>query len=337
MPADLRPALLALLLTHPAQALDLAFPGPAQETLATAETGTAYNLPVGPWDGETFLSRRVEGTLDRRAFRIDTTLSTVDLMAALRPQVTAAGWRILYECDAPVCGGFDFRFASPILPEPEMHVDLGDFRVLSADRGDSALNLIVSRSPRAGFVQLTLARPGTAPAAPNTAATPPQPAPALPDLPDLPIADPPLPDPGAAAVDAPPSAAPGAAGSLVARLQAEGHVVLDDLRFASGAGDLEPGDYPSLAELADWLRQDPARRIALVGHTDASGGLDSNIVLSKRRASAVRARLVGAHDVPPAQVVAQGVGYLAPLAANTTEAGRQRNRRVEAVLLDSNE
>jgi OOP family OmpA-OmpF porin len=334
MPADLRPALLALLLTHPAQALDLAFPGPAQETLATAETGTAYDLPVGPWDGETFLSRRVEGTLERRAFRIDTMLSTVDLMAALRPQVSAAGWRILYECDAPVCGGFDFRFASPILPEPEMHVDLGDFRVLSADRGDAALNLIVSRSPRAGFVQLTLARPGSAPALSAAAATPPRRAP---DLPELPVADPPLPDPGIGGADAPPPAAPAAAGSLATRLQAEGHVVLDDLRFASGAGDLEPGDYPSLAELADWLRQDPARRIALVGHTDASGGLDSNILLSRRRASAVRARLVGAHGVPPAQLEAQGVGYLAPLAANTTEAGRQRNRRVEAVLLDPDE
>ena len=51
---------------------------------------------------------------------------------------------------------------------------------------------------------------------------------------------------------------------------------------------------PRWIALADWLAADPARRIALVGHTDASGGLAANIALSKQRAEAVRQALLTA-------------------------------------------
>ncbi len=328
MPDLPRPLLLVLVLAGaPAQALDLAFPGPAQQTSVASENGAAYALPVGPWDGETFLSRRVEGTITRRAFRIDGPQSTVSLMAFLRTQVEKDGWRILYECDAPVCGGFDFRFATVILPEPDMHVDLGDFRVLSADRGVEVLNLIVSRSPRAGFVQITQAAPGPA-AEPR--ADPASPAGRLPEM--LPPPEPVDPVPGAVA--APGAPTPDAAiGDVVARLEAEGHAALPGLRFASGASTLEPGDYSVLEALAAWLRADPSRRVAIVGHTDASGGLEANVVLSRRRADAVREALLSGHGIPAAQVEAEGVGYLAPIAPNTTPAGREINRRVEAVVL----
>ena len=107
---------------------------------------------------------------------------------------------------------------------------------------------------------------------------------------------------------------------------------MEDLAFASGAGALLPGDYPSLAALADWLAANPEARIVLVGHTDASGGLAGNVALSKQRAASVRAALLAVPGVQAAQVGAEGVGYLAPRAPNQTEEGRQKNRRVEAVL-----
>ena len=71
----------------------------------------------------------------------------------------------------------------------------------------------------------------------------------------------------------------------------------------------------------------------LVGHTDTVGSLDANIALSRRRAEAVRARLVEAHGVDGARIDARGVGYLAPAVANDSDEGREANRRVEAVLL----
>ena len=93
--------------------------------------------------------------------------------------------------------------------------------------------------------------------------------------------------------------------------------------------------HHSLQALAAFLRADPARRVTLVGHTDTVGALDRNIALSKRRAASVLERLVSAHGVPRAQIAAEGMGYLAPIASNLTPEGREANRRVEVVLLNT--
>ena len=71
--------------------------------------------------------------------------------------------------------------------------------------------------------------------------------------------------------------------------------------------------------------------MVIVGHSDSSGDLEMNRALSERRAEAVRAALVE-RGVAPGQLAAEGVGYLAPLTANSTEEGRAINRRVELVL-----
>jgi len=108
---------------------------------------------------------------------------------------------------------------------------------------------------------------------------------------------------------------------------------LRGLDFASGAATLGVGPYDSLAALAGTLRAQPELAIALVGHTDDVGALDGNIALSRARAEAVRTRLVETHGVPHARIAAYGVGYLAPRGPNDTEAGRDRNRRVEVVIV----
>ncbi|MBD3765792.1 MAG: OmpA family protein, partial [Rhodobacterales bacterium] len=124
---------------------------------------------------------------------------------------------------------------------------------------------------------------------------------------------------------------PGAADPLARALRRDGFAVLEDLAFATGSAELARGDIASLAVLAAMLAADPGMRLALVGHTDAAGGLEANIALSRARAVAVRNRLL-ALGADPARVVAEGVGWLAPRATNLTDEGRQRNRRVEAVL-----
>ena len=72
-----------------------------------------------------------------------------------------------------------------------------------------------------------------------------------------------------------------------------------------------------------------------MGHTDTVGGLEANVALSRRRAASVRDRLIERHGVPAEQLEAHGTGYLAPVAPNTTAEGREANRRVEAVLLET--
>jgi outer membrane protein OmpA-like peptidoglycan-associated protein len=312
------------LLPGQAPAVELALPGPANLTASQREEAATFGLPTGPWDGAAIPARSLDGTVERRAWRVEVPgMPTLSLMAPLRDQIAADGYRILFECETEACGGFDFRYGSDLLPEPEMHVDLGDFRFLAAERGDEALALMVSRSAMAGFVQMTRVLPAGAPASVLTSVDPAPLRMAGSAAPLRPLDD------GAATVTL---SASGSPPDVILSLDTVGRVVLDDLVFQIGASDLAQGEYASLAAVAAWLRQDPARRIALVGHTDASGGLETNIVISQRRADSVRAKLVGTFGIPAAQVTSEGVGYLAPLASNATEEGRKVNRRVEAVV-----
>lgn len=293
-------------------------PGTAEETAREQDALSSYALPIGPWADGSMLTQPVEGRIERTAWRIAAPgASTLAILAPIRRALLEDGWRVLFECDALGCGGFDFRYSTTILPEPAMHVDLADFRFLALRRGsgDTAeyQSLLVSRSSVAGHVQRVLVASPAAGADPEPEPSARQGTPAL-----FPVAP----------------ADPAVAGAVrsVAEALESGTVALDDLEFETGAAGLSSGDYASLAGLAAYLADHPDRAIVLVGHTDASGGLAANIALSKRRAEAVRARLIADHGVNPAQASAEGVGYLAPRASNLTEEGRTRNRRVEAML-----
>ena len=294
---------LLLLLSGPAAALDLVLPAPVAGQQDAGENPASVELPTGPFAAGALPVRRVTGALDRRAWQLDAPrLTLTELAEPLRDQLLAQGYDILFDCETRACGGFDFRFAIEVMPEPGMHVDLGDFRFIAAEKGAEVVNLLVSRSPGYGFVQLTR------------------------------IAPEPMADAGSRTADpAPVAPVPGQMpGDPAAALAAGGAVVLEDLVFASGSSALEAGDYPSLAALADWLAADAARRVVLVGHTDDSGGLEANIALSRKRAQAVRQALLD-RGAAAGQVSAEGVGPLAPRATNLTEEGRRKNRRVEAV------
>lgn len=304
--------LLAFALVAPAAeaAPTLSLPPAAVRTAEDQNEMGSYVLPVGPWQNGRAETIRAEGEVTRTAWRVpgaDT--STMALLATLRDQLGTEGFEILFECDTDACGGFDFRYGLDVLPEPEMHVDLGDFRYLCARRiggpTPDYVALLVSRSSAAGFVQMT--RVGAALSAP------------------LPIA--------AARFD--PAAAKPSTESLSDQLVATGKVVLADLLFESGSTDLGEGEFASLAALADFLTANPDKTLALVGHTDAEGSLAANVALSRKRAESVKARLVSDFAVNPAQLTADGVGFLSPVASNLTPEGRTRNRRVEALIVST--
>lgn len=309
-----RALFLLALLPAPVSALTLDIPGAPVLVAEELADPAAYALPVGPYAGGTLPVRVTEGAVRRQAWRIRAAgVDPLQVIAPLRDQLRAQGFAVLLDCDTAICGGFDFRFATEVMPPPAMHVDLGDFRFLAAERSDGTperVGILVSRSAAQVFVQVIhAAPPGAAPALAQPDAAPLQPA-------DAP----------------PPASVPGDFGYT---LEAEGRVVLADLAFATGSAQLAEGEFTSLAALAAYLRADAGRRVALVGHTDAEGPLDANIRLSQRRAASVVERLATAHDVPRAQMTAEGMGWLAPLATNLTPEGREANRRVEAVLLPS--
>jgi len=296
----MRPLLAAVLALAPATALAFApqLPPGAAETAASESPATVYHLPLGPWTQAGFDRATLEGARRDRAWRLSANqLTTTQILGLLRDQIRADGYDILFECETQSCGGFAFRYETFTLPEPAMHVDLGDFRFLSARRGSDHLGLLVSRSSESGFVQLTELS-----TAPSQTPVPTAPADA--------------------------SASPG----LGLQLEMQGHVALDDLSFESGATALGPGPFPSLEGLAAYLAATPLARVALVGHTDTEGSLEANVTVSRRRAEAVRERLIRDHGVAPERVSAEGAGWLAPRTGNQTPEGRMQNRRVEAVL-----
>ena len=320
-----RPPLVAVLVTAGlalpglAQAVTLEMPFSAVPSVGKTETYSSYALPTAAFANGAVPSRIVEGPLRQTAWRIDAPgATTLELLMPLRAQLAELGFKTVFECETVACGGFDFRYGTLILPEPDMHVDLGDFRFYAAERADEVVSLMISRTANAGFVQMIHVG-GAQEAAPLLTAS--SKASVLP--PSEMAAATPL-------AAAPPVAAQG--GSLAEQLVSGGAVVLEDLVFTSGSSTLVAGEYPSLDALAAWMRDNPTLRVALVGHTDASGGLEGNIALSRKRAEAVLQYLVQEERIPASRLEAQGVGYLAPRASNLTEDGRDKNRRVEVMV-----
>ncbi|MHB8093493.1 MAG: OmpA family protein [Candidatus Aminicenantales bacterium] len=114
-------------------------------------------------------------------------------------------------------------------------------------------------------------------------------------------------------------------------IRATGHAAVYGINFDSGKSTIKPESAQAIAEIAKLLKADPGLKIHVVGHTDNTGGVDSNIKLSQERAEAVLQALVRDHGIAAARLRAFGCGLFAPVASNDTEEGRAKNRRVELV------
>lgn len=294
----------ALLMAGPVFALDLAVPAGANLVYSEEPSADSYEMPTGPYANGALPARTVAGQVSVQVWQVQNAdLTSRSLLDTLKAQVALQGFDTVFSCTTLDCGGFDFRFGTRVAPGPEMYVNLRDFRFVSAenDQGE-ALSLLVSRRDALGFVQLILVTPdGQTPSIETTK----------------------TPAPAAVSYATP----------VLQQLVGSGRAVLSDVIFETGKSSLTGSDHASLSALAGYLKQNPSRRIVLVGHTDATGSLDGNINVSRSRAQSVRDALVRGLGVPAAQVDAQGAGYLSPIATNDTEDGRTANRRVEAVLL----
>jgi outer membrane protein OmpA-like peptidoglycan-associated protein len=119
--------------------------------------------------------------------------------------------------------------------------------------------------------------------------------------------------------------------AMATALEAEGRLAIDNIYFDFGKADLLPESDAALTEIARLLSGSADLAVYVVGHTDAVGSLEANLDLSRRRAEAVVAALAARHGVAEGRAVPAGVGPLAPVATNATDAGRALNRRVEIV------
>lgn len=110
-----------------------------------------------------------------------------------------------------------------------------------------------------------------------------------------------------------------------------GRVALYGIYFDFNKAVLKPESDKQIREIAQLLKNKPALKVLVVGHTDNSGDLSYNMQLSEMRAGAVAEALKTRHAIPQNRLTPLGVGMAAPTAANKTEEGRAKNRRVEIV------
>lgn len=105
--------------------------------------------------------------------------------------------------------------------------------------------------------------------------------------------------------------------------------------FAFNSAQLLPETLPTLRQLGEALKSGELGTscIQIEGHTDSIGSDSYNLRLSQRRAESVVRYLVQQTGVKADRVAAAGKGEQEPIATNATDAGRQKNRRVQIVNL----
>ncbi len=116
-------------------------------------------------------------------------------------------------------------------------------------------------------------------------------------------------------------------------ITSNGHIAIYDIHFDTGKSTLKTESAEALKNIAEFLNGHPSKKFLIVGHTDNVGNFDANLKLSKDRADAVLNELVTNHSVKAEQLQAYGDGSTAPVASNSTETGKAKNRRVEIVEL----
>lgn len=121
------------------------------------------------------------------------------------------------------------------------------------------------------------------------------------------------------------------ADSLKQQIDADGKALIYGIYFDTGKAEVKPESKSTLDAIAELLKRNPDLLLYVVGHTDDTGDGAANVSLSKQRADSVVAALVKDYQVATNRLQAQGVGPYAPAGNNTSDAGKQKNRRVELV------
>lgn len=115
-------------------------------------------------------------------------------------------------------------------------------------------------------------------------------------------------------------------------IETNGHIAIYDIHFDSGKSVIKPESVTALKNIAEYLNNHNNQKFLIVGHTDNTGDFDTNMKLSFDRATSVIIELISKYTVAKEQLKPYGVGSVAPVAANTTQKGKFKNRRVEIVL-----
>ncbi len=110
-------------------------------------------------------------------------------------------------------------------------------------------------------------------------------------------------------------------------------LTIGDVLFATDKSNLNASAQISMDKIAAFLQEKQNRNLLVEGHTDSVGSDEYNQGLSEQRAASVKSTLVK-RGIASERIVTIGYSKKYPLASNDTAAGKQQNRRVEAIILN---
>jgi OmpA-OmpF porin, OOP family len=244
-------------------------------------------------DGNPADARRLEGRVTRIAYRTKPGPSILEVSRNFETQLTKAGYETLLACDTDACGGIPFTEAIDALPVPQMWVDGFNYHYYAGRKSEGG---------RETFASVVVSENNREITAQLTVA-------------ELGAIENKMVD----------------AAAMAKGLGETGHIALYGIYFDTDKAAIKPESRPTLEQIAKLLAGQPQLNVFIVGHTDSQGAFDYNLDLSRRRAEAIAAELVKSYRIAQARLRTAGVGLLAPVGSNASEAGRALNRRVELV------
>ena len=238
-------------------------------------------------------ARRLEGRITHIAYRTRPGPSILEVSRNFETQLAKAGFETLLSCDTDACGGIPFTEAIDVLPVPQMWVDGFNYHYVAARKAEAGRETYASVIVSQNNQDITA---------------------------QLTVAE-----FGAIEnkmVDA---------AAMAKGLGETGHIALYGIYFDTDKAVIKPESRPTLEQIAKLLASQPQLNVFIVGHTDNQGAYEYNLDLSKRRAEQIAAELVKTYRIGQPRLRTAGLGFLAPVGSNASEAGRALNRRVELV------
>ncbi len=117
---------------------------------------------------------------------------------------------------------------------------------------------------------------------------------------------------------------------LYDRLSSDGKIITYAITFETGKADLKPESMVEINRIAKLMQENPGIEFEVQGHCDATGSDKVNDPLSQKRAEAIVAALIE-QGIAESRLTPVGKGSHEPIASNSTDEGRAKNRRVEFV------
>lgn len=268
---------------------------------------------------------QAEGTRNRMMYAAPAGRSTLEVLRNYQQQLKSQGYETVFECSADTCGdgvnsfgtGNFETLANALFPRSQWKGGTSDPITCAAGETIGNLQYAALRNAQSGAaIAVLVHKPASTSVYCDEAAWQARPIVSISRV---------LPKAMEARMETLP------ADALSKAISETGKVAIYGIYFDTASATLKSESKPSLDEIGKLLKAQPTLGLHIVGHTDAQGTLTSNFDLSRRRADAVKTALIKDYGIAATRLTANGVASLAPVAVNTTDEGRAKNRRVELV------